>query len=221
MSLIDAGSVLGRSMLAEDGAADDIEIRWPDGELARLPVSRWLGEATEAELELLDRARGPVLDVGCGPGRHVGELQRRGVVALGIDVLPEAIARTRARGASALRQSVFGRIPRAGSYATALLLDGNVGIGGDPVGLLDRVRTLLRDDDGVALVEIEPAGVGLAAQTVELRTASGHYANVRWGRVGVDGLEELCRATGFTAADVWERDERWFAELAVSAPRRA
>lgn len=59
------------------------------GRTIPLPVLRWLGEAEPEEHDLLDRALGPVLDVGCGPGRHVVALARRGIPALG-RLLPNA-----------------------------------------------------------------------------------------------------------------------------------
>ena len=40
------------------------------------------------------------------------------------------------RGGAALRRDVFAPLPGEGRWYTALLADGNVGIGGDPVALL-------------------------------------------------------------------------------------
>ena len=46
----------------------------------------------------------PVIDVGCGPGRHVAELAARGAIALGIDISAAAAATAaRARHRRALR----------------------------------------------------------------------------------------------------------------------
>ncbi|HEY3143875.1 MAG TPA: class I SAM-dependent methyltransferase, partial [Acidimicrobiales bacterium] len=52
-------------------------------------------------------AAGPVLDVGCGPGRLVHALLARGRAALGIDLSPSAVAEAKARGALVLRRDVF------------------------------------------------------------------------------------------------------------------
>ena len=48
-----------------------------------------------------------VLDVGCGPGRHVVTLARRGVLAVGADVAPAAVRHARARGGAVLLGSIF------------------------------------------------------------------------------------------------------------------
>ena len=75
---------------------------------------------------------GPVLDVGCGPGRLVLGLAQRGTVALGVDPAPAAVALARSRGAPVLQRSVFDPLPGQGRWRTVLLADGNIGIGGDP-----------------------------------------------------------------------------------------
>jgi hypothetical protein len=61
----------------------------------------------------------------------------------------------RDRGARALLGSVFGPIPWSGRWQAALLLDGNIGIGGRPIALLKRVRELL-SSTGIVICELKP-----------------------------------------------------------------
>ena len=65
--------------------------------------------------------------------------------ALGVDVSPVAVALARAarRDASSRRRSSIA-VPGAGSWNSALLLDGNIGIGGAPDALLRRARRAAR-----------------------------------------------------------------------------
>ena len=56
-------------------------LRTSAGALLPLDVSRWLSPAAPEDDEVLARAQPAVLDVGCGPGRHVLALVRRGRVA--------------------------------------------------------------------------------------------------------------------------------------------
>ena len=115
-----------------------------DGRVVALDVARWLAPTDACDETVLDRCTGPVLDVGCGPGRFVSALTERGVAALGVDIAETAVAL--ARGAGHRRRcvrSVFSDLPGEGRWPTVLLMDGNIGIGGDPARLLRRVARLL------------------------------------------------------------------------------
>ncbi|MFJ6832518.1 class I SAM-dependent methyltransferase [Streptomyces sp. NPDC091209] len=118
-------------------------LRRTDGWLLPLEVERWCARADAVDLQLLAYCEGAVLDVGCGPGRLVAELAARGRPALGIDVSEAAVARTVRLGGQALHRSVFEPLPGEGRWGTALLVDGNIGIGGDPAALLRRTAELL------------------------------------------------------------------------------
>ena len=117
-------------------------------------------------------SRAPCSTLGCGPGRHLHELSGRGVYALGVDLSAVAVDLACSGGARAMVADIFGDVPGAGSWRTALLLDGNIGIGGDPVRLLTRLRSLLTDE-GVALVELDPTGIRHAAAARATRTGGG------------------------------------------------
>jgi len=79
-------------------------------------------------LDLLSRlaplGEGPVLDLGCGQGRHLGLLERRGVRALGVDLSRALlVAARRAAPALGLVQADMRRLPlRDGSCSAALSL---------------------------------------------------------------------------------------------------
>ena len=85
-----------------------------------------------------------MLDLGCGPGRHLAALRGAGKRGLGVDLSPVAVA-ARARPRRATRSTArCGRRSRAPArWRTILLLDGNIGIGGAPIALLRRAGELL------------------------------------------------------------------------------
>jgi SAM-dependent methyltransferase len=200
-----------------DGLASngELTLRLSDGTAAPLALARWLGPPDDIDRRLLRGARGPVLDVGCGPGRHLHALARTGVFALGIDLSPVAVELARTRGATAIVRSIFEEIPGAGTWRTALLLDGNIGIGGDPVRLLSRVRTLLRSD-GEALVELDPPHITtekITARLEGLGEASGWF---RWARVATADIGPSATAAGFAIRRTWPDGGRWFARLQVA-----
>ena len=100
-----------RSSARSSTAACEPVLRDDRGRARALPVDVWLGRAGAVDERVLDRARGPVLDVGCGPGRHVHALARRGVLGVGVDVSPAAVALARRAGATVLEASIFDRLP--------------------------------------------------------------------------------------------------------------
>lgn len=192
-------------LIAEDGRGLDL-----DG-------LRWTAAADAVDRRILDTVRGPALDVGCGPGRHVVALSEAGVPTLGIDITPAALTLARAQGAPVLRRCVFDRVPGAGRWRTALLLDGNLGIGGDPVALLRRLRELLASD-GRVLVEVggcaTPPYAGRVRFTGLDADPGGHPAPwFEWVTVTTADLAWLSEASGFVLAEVREAAGRWFAWL--------
>jgi SAM-dependent methyltransferase len=160
-----------------------------------------------------------VLDVGCGPGRHVVALAERGIPIMGIDITPSALALARAHGVPVLRRSIFDRVPGTGRWCTALLLDGNIGIGGDPVGLLRRVRELLAPG-GRVLVESAPPGGGRRSQAVRFEVGGRAGPWFPFAVVGADDLQACARDAGFDVVAAWTDDDRWFTELASTDGER-
>ena len=93
------------------------------------------------EQEAITYARGRVLDVGCGAGRHSLYLQERGLQVLGVDNSPLCLEVCRQRGVRQVRElSVTQLTSRLGIFDTILMLGNNFCLVGDP----RRARWLLR-----------------------------------------------------------------------------
>jgi SAM-dependent methyltransferase len=182
-----------------------------DGTRRRLPFERWLRRAADEEEQLLEWAVGPVLDIGCGVGRHLVALARRGVGATGVEISSRAVQIARARGGEVIEGSIF-EVPERASWGTALLLDGNIGIGGDPERLLTRIAGLLCPGGG-ALVELDPP----RSQTrrLRLRLQGPHETSdwIPWAWVGVDAIGPIATVAGLSLDDIWSTEQRWFARL--------
>jgi SAM-dependent methyltransferase len=192
-----------------------------DGGQQPLPLARWHGRATAADLAVLALAEGPVLDVGCGPGRHLEALAARGVPALGLDISATAVRLARARGARAVRGSIWTVRPGPRRWRTVLLLDGTIGLDGRPAALLRRVRDLLAPG-GSVLVEVAAAGGPGPVRLVGPRGASTAFA---WAAVDWCQLDRLAAACGFTVGWRGRFGGRGFARLepvrgAVRIPAR-
>jgi hypothetical protein len=118
-----------------------------------------------------------------------------------------------------------GRVrPGAGRWHTALLADGNIGIGGHPERLLARVGRLLAPA-GAALVELAPPGTPTQAYLTVLEAvpASGPApagagdvaasSPFRWAEVSADDIGTLAEAAGLRLTDRWRERGRYFARL--------
>ncbi|WP_333769422.1 class I SAM-dependent methyltransferase [Streptomyces sp. IBSBF 2435] len=187
-----------------------------DGWLLPLDVERWCAAPDAADRAVIAACAGTTLDIGCGPGRIVAALARQGRNALGIDISPTAVNRTRAAGGTALVRSVFDPLPQEGRWHTALLIDGNIGIGGDPTALLTRARHLVRPD-GLAIVETAPRGIAddLDERThVRLHDGTGaHGATFPWSRVGPSALIRHADTVGWAPVSSWTTGDRRFVVL--------
>jgi SAM-dependent methyltransferase len=185
-----------------------------DGRVLDLPAHRWFAAAGAAEQRALDLVVGPALDIGCGPGRHLVALCERDVFALGIDTCRPFLDVARARGVNVLERSVFDRVPGTGRWRTALLFDGNIGIGGDPVALLSRVLELVSDDARI-VVEIEPDDTVHEVVVVRAETDVDVGPWFHWTTVDQTRLTSIAAAVGVDVLDVWDSERRRFALLTV------
>ncbi len=95
------------------------------------------------ERAALQFARGKILDVGCGAGRHSLYLQKRGLQVTAIDVSSKIVELARARGVKDARVAdVSKRLPfRNGEFDSIILFGNNLGICGTPI----RFRRMLRE----------------------------------------------------------------------------
>jgi SAM-dependent methyltransferase len=178
-------------------------VRADTGEVVVLDLDRWDTPASGEERALLSGVEGPVIDLGCGPGRLVVDLAARRVPVLGIDFSPDAVDLARRRGAAVLQRDLFGDLPDEGRWATVLLFDGNIGIGGDPVRLLRRCRRLTARA-GRLLVEVGPPGVGWRRVSAWLVRDGLRSAAFPWAVVGADAAEGLARAAGLAVTSFHE-----------------
>ena len=96
-------------------------------------------------------ARGRVLDIGCGAGRHALYLQQKGCDVTGIDASPGAIKVCKARGVKKALTRPIADIDRFGraAFDSIVMLGNNFGLFGNPVNarrLFKQLHRITSDD---------------------------------------------------------------------------
>ena len=110
----------------------------------------------EIEKKALRHAKGRVLDIGVGAGRHSLYLQRNGLDVVGIDISDNALEVCRRRGVKKLRKmSACDLKFEKGSFDSAIAFCNNFGLCGSIKGVEGMMKRLHRiiSDDGVFLAE--------------------------------------------------------------------
>ncbi len=102
------------------------------GSVSRMYFSEY-EDWTDIEQQLVDRAKGKILDIGCGAGRHSLYLQEQGFDVVGIDNSPGAIEVSKIRG---LKNALLRPIEEIDefhpdSFDTILMLGNNFGLFSD------------------------------------------------------------------------------------------
>ncbi|WP_328540373.1 class I SAM-dependent methyltransferase [Streptomyces sp. NBC_00344] len=100
-----------------------------DGAVFATDTSHWFSGPAQwngAETWACEQARGRILDIGCGPGRHALALTEAGHHVLGLDSSPGAVAVAEERGLSVVLGEL-GEAEALGAFDTLLLLGNNLG----------------------------------------------------------------------------------------------
>lgn len=183
-----------------------------DARALLIDVERFLAPADAGDLAAITNIDGPVLDVGCGPGRMVRAAIDDGHLTLGIDVSAAAVSIARDQGLPVMCTSVFEPIPAEGTWGTVLLFDGNIGIGGDPTALLERCVQLLRAGGRVVVETHSTPDLDTAIWGIIADDFGRESHRFPWAEVGGIALRAHASAAGMRLTREWRCAGRSFAE---------
>ncbi|MFC7956425.1 class I SAM-dependent methyltransferase [Rhodococcoides kroppenstedtii] len=193
-------------------------VRHQDGPRYPLPVGRWLGgEHADADDRAVDETllglcRGRTIDLACGPGRLVEELRRRGMSAIGVDTSSAAVALGRERGAKTMLANIFDTVPHEGKWDTVLLVDGNIGIGGDPGRVIGRAHEIACGG-GIVLVEVDEPGTGMVTERLRIEGNGSVGPWYDWALVDAAALIPLAAVAGLEFTGSVSVSQRHFARF--------
>jgi SAM-dependent methyltransferase len=180
--------------------------------LLPLDISRWSGPADAVDLLVVARCEPPVIDLGCGPGRMVQALTESGRPALGVDMSSVAVQLSMMRGGPALRRRIEEPLPAEGRWGTALLMDTNVGLGGDVAALLARCIQLVIPG-GLIICEVDRISQRHEVHSVVLRTQRAASAPLPWSRIGAAALMQVAKSLDLLHVEEWTSRGRAFVAL--------
>jgi glycosyltransferase A (GT-A) superfamily protein (DUF2064 family)/SAM-dependent methyltransferase len=191
------------------------------GEQGALPldISRWSGPADAVDLVVVARCEPPVIDLGCGPGRMVQALSESGRPALGVDMSSVAVEMSMTRGGLALRRRIDEPLPAEGRWGTALLMDTNIGLGGDVVALLARCVDLVIPG-GLIICEVDRVPDRHEVHSVVLQTRDVASAPLPWARIGAAALMRVATSLDLLLVEEWISGDRAFVALRPMNPIR-
>ncbi len=137
-------ALLDQLKVLEEGTSVYHVIERDDGYIEAWDTSIYFSgpdEWHDAELELLRMVSSPILDVGCGAGRHALYLQEQGFEVLALDNSPGAIETCLQRGIKKVLLASAFNIPESlPSLRSIILFGNNFGIGGSIEGCIELLR---------------------------------------------------------------------------------
>ncbi|MHA2029905.1 MAG: class I SAM-dependent methyltransferase, partial [Candidatus Kariarchaeaceae archaeon] len=119
-----------------------------DGYINAMDSSLYFNDSTKwhkDDLELLKFVKEPILDIGCGAGRHSLYLQEKGFDVMALDNSPKAIKVCQERGIKKTKiGSIFGLTKLKDTYSTFLMFGNNINLAGSYYGNIGFFQELTR-----------------------------------------------------------------------------
>lgn len=234
MEIRDLFGVLCRQYF-DFGIESELKLQLDDGQIMDdFPVSFYVNstELRELEKKFLEKAKGLILDIGCGPGRVGLVLEQRGLKVVGVDISEHMVYIVTRRGLTARQLDVNKQLPLTTELFNTVIMYGNgFGMPGSLKnirGLLSRLNSITSED---ALIIAESNDPDLMRNNVdrlyqEGNLIRGKYVGMRrwrhvsgdkvgtydtWVQVKLETLVRIAETTGWKVQESpeYEPDSQW------------
>lgn len=189
-----------------------------EGEIERVefPIDLYLRKSAEelnpSENKMIELAYGDILDVGCGTGCYMPELEKKGKV-LGIDFSEGMIKVSKLLGIENCEVQDFFEFNPGKQYDTITLFCNNIGMTGQVEGtrkLLKHMSQLLKDDGQIlsnCFIAHEDFGANYDIMEIQGVWCDQRGPKFQWIHFSIDFLKGLCDEAGLKMEIVLEDEE--------------
>lgn len=161
------------------------------------------------EEKVLKFAKGKILDIGCGAGRHVLYLQMRKFDVVGIDISPKAVRVCKARGCKKVKVANVYKFNSKDTFDTLILLGRNIGMGGTISGtkkLFKKLNTLANKNALLLLTDFNANEMGKSFYVNKIRIEYGNLIGdwFNWIRFSPDLITQIGNECGWATVKIYK-----------------
>lgn len=131
------------------------------------------------EQQIIERAKGKVLDIGAGVGSHCLELQNRGFEVTALEVNPDQARIAYDRGVKQVVTEDIYQFHESG-FDTFLLIMNGFGLARSRAGLLHLLRHIKTLANSGAKILADSSNIGYLLEQMEIKPPAEHYLG-EWG----------------------------------------
>ena len=231
--------MLGKALLNYfRGKAGRLFVRRDDDYLSVEPLELYFSNYEKwstLEKKLVSHAKDLVLDAGCGVGRHILYLQKRGIRVIGIDVSKNAVKVCKKKGVIHVVIGAMPYIPfKDGCFNSIICMFNTLGICGGPnetLKLLEEMNRISRENALLIadlnnpvmtekeehlkyheLNKVKNRPVGLVRIRFEYKGEVGDWVDLYL--MTPDEVKELCKKSGWKIKEMVHVEQTWYGIVA-------
>jgi len=217
----------------DSGKSNELKLQLDNGIIMDdFPVSFYVDtkELRELEKKFLKKAKGRILDVGCGSGRIGLILKEGGLEAIGIDISDNMVYIAQKRGLTAYKMDINKELPK-GIFDTVIMYGNGFGMPGSIENIQNFLRRLHSITSSDAIIIAESNDPNRMTNRIDLEYQErnkklGRYTGQRkwryisgnkvgiyqdWVQVEPNLLKKIAKETDWKITDdpEYEKESRW------------